>query len=319
MTDQTVRLAAAQVAEVYLDAEATIEKDCEYVRRAGEEGVDLVVFPEFHVPAAPQWCKYDDGYDHGEYYAALYENSIDVSDGPGRLAPLCEAAREAGVAVVIGITQRAAGPATSMYNAQAFIDSHGNFLGTRRKLVPTKRERLFHCGGDGTDLRTFDSELGALGGLICGEHTNPLAIFATLAAGEDLHAACWPAFAWRDEETRTRNVGIRSQYHSFVGQVPTVAATGVVDDSLAEAIGKPEWAGTGGTSSVIGSDGAVLAGPKLEGEGLVVTDVPLSEQVEGKATHDILGHYNRFDVFDLRVDRTPHTPITTTEGDADED
>jgi aliphatic nitrilase len=318
MTDSTLRLAAAQTAEVYLDAAATVENDCEYVRRAGRRDVDLVVFPEFHVPAAPQWFQYVD-LNHAEYYSRLYEQAVDLTDGPGRLAPLCDAARDADVAVVVGITQQARSPATSMYNAQAFIDRDGTLLGTRRKLVPTKTERLFHAGGDGTDLRAFESDLGTLGGLICGEHTNPLAIFATLATGEEIHAACWPAFPWLDDETRTRVVGIRSQYHAYVGRVPTVVASGVVDEALAAAIGKPEWAGRGGSSGIVSPDGEYLAGPLTTGEGLVVADVPIGTRVEGKALHDVLGHYNRPDVFELRVDRSPHRLLSDVGRDAESD
>ncbi|WP_416841490.1 nitrilase-related carbon-nitrogen hydrolase [Haloferax sp. DFSO52] len=310
MTESTLRLAAAQVAEVYLDAEATVDKDCTFVHRAGEQGVDLVVFPEFHVPAAPQWYQYDDRYDHAEYYAALYDQAVDTTNGPGVLAPLCDAAREADVAVVVGITERAPSPSKSMYNSQAFIDRDGTFLGTRRKIAPTKMERLFHDAGDGSDLRGFESKLGTLGGLVCGEHTNPLAIFATLAAGEEIHAACWPAFPWLDEETRTRNVGIRTQFHAYAGRVPTVAASGVVDETLAETLDKPEWAGIGGTSGIIGPNGAYVAGPNVEGEGLVVADVSTAESIAGKALHDILGHYNRPDIFELRVDRSSRSLLT---------
>ena len=41
---------AAQVAKVYLDREASVSKDVEFVCRAGEMGLDLLVFPETHVP-----------------------------------------------------------------------------------------------------------------------------------------------------------------------------------------------------------------------------------------------------------------------------
>jgi aliphatic nitrilase len=312
MTDHPVyRLGAAQLAEVYLDREATIEKDCRYIRRAGDQGVDLLVFPEFHVPASPHFCRYDDDYTFEEYYQALFDEAVEVpSPATDRL---CEAASEAGVAVVMGINERKSGTSGTMYNSQVFIDADGTLLGVRRKLVPTIHERLFHTGGDGTDVRTFDSSLGVLGGLMCGEHTNHLASYTLLAEGEELHAACWPAFPWRDSETRERRIGIRTRFHAFAGSVPTAMATGVVTEELAEAVGQPDWGPDSGTSAIISPDGEYLAGPKFEGEGIVNADVDMGVRTRAKATHDVTGHYNRFDVFNLQVDRTPHRPLDVIE------
>lgn len=313
MTDHpTYRLGAAQVAEVYLDREATIQKDCEYIAEAGDLGIDLLVFPEFHIPASPHFWRFDDDYTLEEYYQALFDEAVEVpSPATDRL---CEAAAEAGVAVVMGVNEKKPDTAGTMYNSQIFIDADGTLLGVRRKLVPTKQERLFHTGGDGTDVRTFDSSLGTLGGLMCGEHTNHLAGYSLLAQGEELHAASWPAFAWRDRETRERRIGLRTRFHAFAGNVPTVMASGVVTDDLAEAIGQPDWGPDSGTSAIVSTEGEYLAGPKWEGEGIVHADVDMGSRVRSKATHDVTGHYNRFDVFDLRLDQTERRPLTI-EGD----
>jgi aliphatic nitrilase len=312
-----IRLGAAQVAEVYLDREATVEKDCRYIREAGELGVDLLVFPEFHVAGSPYWAQYDDDFDgFQEYYRALFEAAVEV---PGPATDrLCEAAREANVAVVVGVNEREAGTAGTMYNSQVFVDADGTLLGVRRKLAPTREERLYHAGGTGEDVRTFESSLGTLGGLMCGEHTNPLAVYATLALGEELHAAAWPAMPQpeRDPAFRERHIYARTRYHAFAGKMPTAAATGVVTDELAEAVGgMPEAYADSGTSGVLGPDGSFLAGPKAEGEGIVHASVDPGDRIEGKAYHDVTGHYNRFDVFELTVDRRPQPSLVTVDGD----
>lgn len=319
-THRTVRIGAAQVAEVYLDREATIEKDCRYIREAGESDIDLLVFPEFHVAASPYWFQYDDDFDgYQEYYRAMFDNAVEVP-GPGT-NELSAAAADAGVAVVVGVNEKKPGTAGTMYNSQVFIDADGSLLGVRRKLVPTREERLFHTGSTGADIAGFDSSIGTLGGLICGEHTNPLAVYATLARGEELHAASWPAMPQPDRgpEFRERHIYARTRYHAFAGKVPVASATGVVTDELADAIGGvPDTYADSGTSTVIAPDGEFLAGPKWEGEGIVSAEVDMADRVEGKAYHDVLGHYNRFDIFQLSVNERPHDPIVVTGGEPTE-
>src|SRR3546814_17266163 len=65
----------------------------------------------------------------------------------------------------------------------------GSILGKHRKLGPTWAEKLTWASGDGSSLRVFDTPVGKLGGLACGENTNTLARFSLLAQGELLHVA----------------------------------------------------------------------------------------------------------------------------------
>ena len=302
----TYRVGAAQVAEVFMDREATVEKDCAYIREAGELGLDLLVFPEFHIPARPTWHQHTDR-PFDEYYKELFDNAVAV---PGPVTErLSEAAHQAGVAVVVGVNEKVADTAGTMYNSLVFIDKDGTLLGVRRKLVPTLGERLFHTGGTGEDVCTFESSLGTLGGLMCGEHTNHLLCYSMLAQGEELHAAAWPAFPKYDREVRERRIGIRTRYHAFTGGVPTVAATGVVTEELADAIGAPDLPTDSGTSSIIAPTGEYLDGPMWEGEGIVHAEIDMGDRVRSKASHDVTGHYNRFDVFSLTVNQQRHDPI----------
>lgn len=43
--------------------------------------------------------------------------------------------------------------------------------------------------------------------------------------------------------------------------------------------------------------------------------VDLNEEIVLERAHDIVGTYNRFDIFDLRVDKRRHPAITTIEQD----
>jgi aliphatic nitrilase len=45
-------------------------------------------------------------------------------------------------------------------------------------------------------------------------------------------------------------------------------------------------------------------------EGLIYAELDLSQCIEPKQFHDVVGYYNRFDVFDLKVNRKRIEPIT---------
>jgi aliphatic nitrilase len=64
-----------------------------------------------------------------------------------------------------------------------------------------------------------------------------------------------------------------------------------------------------GVSMVLGPTGEVISDTLCENEGLLYQDIDISACVEPKQFHDVVGYYNRFDVFELNVDRTRLTPI----------
>lgn len=48
-------------------------------------------------------------------------------------------------------------------------------------------------------------------------------------------------------------------------------------------------------------------------EGILYADVDVKDCIEGKQYHDVVGGYQRLDVFDLKVDRTRRYPVNFTE------
>jgi len=56
-----------------------------------------------------------------------------------------------------------------------------------------------------------------------------------------------------------------------------------------------------GGSSVISPNGELLVGPLGHKEGILYADLDLERSVEEKLIHDLAGHYNRSDVFCLKV------------------
>jgi hypothetical protein len=106
-------------------------------------------------------------------------------------------------------------------------------------------------------VRVYETPHGNLGTLACGENTNPLARYALLAQGEQVHVANQGYF-----------------------------------------------------TAVVGPQGEIRAGPLGDEEGIVYADVSVDETVEPKLMHDVVGQYNRFDVFDFGIDRDELRPYT---------
>ena len=59
----------------------------------------------------------------------------------------------------------------------------------------------------------------------------------------------------------------------------------------------------------IGPSGEVTSDMLCELEGLLYQDIDVAQCVEPKQFHDVVGYYNRFDVFELKVRRKRLSPI----------
>jgi len=67
-------------------------------------------------------------------------------------------------------------------------------------------------------------------------------------------------------------------------------------------------------SMVIGPDGKRINNELCDEEGILYADIDLNSCVEPKQFHDISGGYNRFDVFNLTVNRSAQRPIEFIDG-----
>ena len=98
---RTITVAAAHLAPVFMDAAATAAKAAEWIGRAKREGASLVVFPEVFLPGFPYWINCYPPLAQAAMNRRYQDQSVEV-DGP-EVALLCQAAREHGVAVVMGV------------------------------------------------------------------------------------------------------------------------------------------------------------------------------------------------------------------------
>src|SRR5437868_7400460 len=115
-----VRVAAVQAAPVFLDRDATVAKAIELLSHTAHNGAQLVVFPESFVPCYPVWLWGGRADVEANAFARLYANAVDVP-GPAT-ACLSDAARSAGVALAIGVTER---ERATLFNTLLIFDSDG--------------------------------------------------------------------------------------------------------------------------------------------------------------------------------------------------
>ena len=68
-------------------------------------------------------------------------------------------------------------------------------------------------------------------------------------------------------------------------------------------------------SLIVGPRGNTIAGPLVGEEGILYADVDLAEEIALKQAHDIVGTYQRLDLFELKVDTTRPNPVTLLSSD----
>ena len=323
MADQlaAVKLAAVQAASVFLDRAATVDKACRLITEAGEAGADLIGFPESFIPAHPTWYAFLPSTSQKAFGLAkrLFQNAVEIP-GPAT-EQLAEACREARITAVIGLCEKRPGTTGTMYNTQLFIGPGGTILGKHQKLVPTLGEQLVHTGGWGDTLLAYDAPFSRVSGLICGENSNPLAMHVMSAMNTVVHVAAWPPHFDRGNKMQD-NIPIASQGLAYTIGSFVINSVGVVAEDAIEACTETnedraylEECRNEGGASIIGPRGQVLAGPMEPGEGILYADVDLNDVLVPKIGRDVSGHYNRFDIFSLTVDRRAREALTfLTEG-----
>lgn len=312
------KAAAVQTAPVYLDALATVEKAADLIREAGRNGARLVAFPEVFVPGYPYWNWITDPLTGSAWFDRLVKSSV-LLPGP-EIAVIQRAAREAETYVVIGVNERSPVSVGCLYNTLVFVGADGTILGKHRKLVPTWAEKLTWAGGDGSGLRVYETDIGPLGGLACGENTNTLARFALLSQGEMLHVASYIALPVAPADyDMAEAIKLRAMAHSFEGKVFTVVSCSTISRQIIRAMegivtdapSRLERRSSA-FSGTIGPDGRLVGAGLVDEEGIAYADVDLGRCVQPRQMHDITGHYNRFDIFQLSVNRAALVPMVTS-------
>ena len=306
-TSDKITVALAQLAPVWLDRAATLNKVLDWIEQAADAGAQLVAFPEAVLPGYPFWLEHTDAARfESELQANIHAHYVDqaVSIDEGMLAPVCAEAARRRIWVMLGCIERTRSRGMSLYCTLVTIDEHGAIRNCHRKLMPTYEERLSWSPGDGHGLQTFAIGAFRLGGLNCWENWMPLARAALYGQGEDLHVAVWPG--------SLRNTESITPFIAREGRSYALSVSSVLDRSqlpaelpwdAAVTACLPEVMANGG-SCIAHPDGSWLVEPVVGREQLIVAELEHRRVRMARQTFDPFGHYSRPDVLTLQVNRS---------------
>jgi nitrilase len=317
MTSEVIA-AAAHAAPVWMDTEAIVGKAIALMTEAAGRGAPFIVFPESFIPDFPIWSAIAAPIVTHHLFKMFARGAI-RADGP-EMDGLRAAARRLGVVAFIDFAEGTEASVGCLWNSTVLIGLEGSVLNRHRKIMPTYYEKLVWAPGDGAGLRIVETPAGHIGGLICGENTNPLARSSSMAQGEQIHPPCcppiWPTRMPGDgvgydiEEA----IRIRRGAHAFEIKCFSVVASGVLDEAAINALSgiSPEAEQVlhktpRAVSMVLGPDGRQI-GETQRDEGVLYATFDLTDCNEQKQFNDVTGYYNRLDIFRLEIDRTPRQP-----------
>ncbi|SMC44887.1 carbon-nitrogen hydrolase family protein [Cellulophaga tyrosinoxydans] len=311
--DNLLKVVLAQIAPVWLNREATIEKIKNAIEEAALEKAELIVFGEALLPGYPFWLALTDGAEwdlkvNKEIHAHYVRNAIQIEAGD--LNAICVLAKKHKMAIYLGIMERAKNRGGhSIYCSLIFINAEGEVKSVHRKLQPTYDERLTWAQGDGNGLQVHSLKQFTVGGLNCWENWMPLPRAALYGLGENLHIAVWPG---SEHNTKDITRFIARESRSFVISVSSLMKKSdfpVDTPHLSKILEKSPDVLANGGSCIAGPDGEWIVQPVLNKEGLIYQTLDFNRVYEERQNFDVVGHYARPDVTKLIVNRERQSTV----------
>ena len=285
-----IKAAAVQFSPVLYSREATVDKVVRRILELGELGVQFATFPETVVPYYPYFSAVQTPLEllGGNEHLRLLDQAVTVPSAA--TDAIGQAARKAGMVVSIGVNERDGG---TLYNTQLLFDAHGTLVPRGRKITETHFERVIWGQGDGSGLRAVDTQVGRIGQLACFEHNNPLARYALMADGEQIHSAMYPGSAFGEGFAQRMEINIRQ--HALESGCFVVNATAWLDADQQARIMQDtgcaiEPISGGCFTAIVAPDGMLIGEPLRSGEGVLIADLDFSLIDRRKMLMDSRGH-----------------------------
>lgn len=296
-----IRVAAIQIAPVFLNTTETWNKLEHYIRDAKSNGAELVTWGETLIPGYPIWlsptgaARFNDS-NQKTAYATYWREAIRLDDSPivDRMKSL---AAELGVMFMGGIAEKESG---STYCTLLTVGQDGTILGRHRKVKPTYEERLVWADGDGIGLRTYPLKDIKVGGLNCWENWLPLARAALHLQNELLHIGVWPGSLQSTQDI--------ARFTALEGRSWVIAVSGLIRPTdfshlkrdefpMRQVMESSDKSWQNGGSLIVDPTGKVITGPLVDEEGILYADIDPNLAIKERQNFDISGHYSRFDIF----------------------
>ncbi|MDA3905453.1 MAG: carbon-nitrogen hydrolase family protein [Bacteroidales bacterium] len=307
----STKIAIVQESSIFLNIEKSVQKALKIIKEAADNKPDIVVFGESWFGGYPSWLDYIPNAGRWNYppikdvWADTFENAMEI--GGKEIETLSEAAKKAGVFLVLGfneVIRKGRGNGT-IYNAILMIDSKGKIRNHHRKLMPTYTEKLVYGLGDANGLNAVETSHGRIGALVCWEHWMPLTRQAMHDEAEDIHFALWPT-VHEMHQIASRQYAFEGR--CFVISVGQMLASASLPKALIDEVKKtgdklPEFVLNGG-SCVVGPDGSYLMEPQFDIGGILYVDLPsMKTNISERMNLATSGHYQRWDVFDFKINK----------------
>lgn len=317
------KVAAVQAAPKYHNLDETVDKLCSYIKEAADHGAKVIGFPEGFVPGYPWWIWQKPAEVCSDRYARLLQNSIEIGDEAFEHIATC--CKENNIYACVPVHERMN---DSVYMTQLWFDGNGNLMGLHRKAKATAAEKRVWADGDGSTMQVFDTPLGKMGGLMCGEHHVPSYRAVLGAQGQQLHVAGWPPLPI-ELPGHMGLIGPLSAVKALCieNKCFAIFSTLVINECTLDAVceGKPELiakmptaiAGRGGigggAARIINPLGQVIS-ESLDPftEGIVYADIDLYECMKGKMICDVHGNSMKANCLKFSIDVSRELPLTVT-------
>lgn len=299
----TIKIAAVQAEDTFLDLDRAVEKTISLIDQAGENNCNIIVFPESYIPGYPDWWEfYPERFFAREWDKKLFLNSISLESE--YMDSIREACKRNSIYAVLGINETEEGVIGTMHNCQVYISKDGTILGKHQKYCPTVCEKLTQAPGNTGYFNSFKADFGAVSGLICGENSNPLGVYAAVTQYPVLHCASWPAHYGPDADLkRVHRMATKSNAYTLKAFV--VNSVSRISDEYLEAMSvneesvdflkekQKELLG----ATVIDPWGNIIANGDGDENELLICEVDLQDTVIPHVYQDFAGHYQREEIF----------------------